>query len=112
MRNLLLLTALMVSALPVKADDRELGNRAHVIGALAAAECGVRTELFTRKKADELISTYINENPQLQSAYSWATTSLKAQTALQVLDPYMNAQCDGFSLSEDESERLIGPYLD
>ena len=111
MRSLLLLTALMVSALPVKADDQELGNRAHVIGALAATECLVRKGDMTEEQAKELMNVYVSKNPELDAAYSWATTSLKAQTALQVLSPYMNAQCDGFSLSEDESERLIGPYL-
>ena len=101
----------MVSALPVKADDTQLLHRSTVVGALAATECLVTKGDITEEQAKELMNVYVSKNPELDAAYSWATTSLKAQTALQVLSPYMNAQCDSFSLSEDESERLITPYL-
>ena len=112
MRSCLLLTALMVLASPVKADDTLLLNRAGIVGALAAADCNVRNGEITEKQARKLMKEYVNENPGLNAAYSWAKTSDKAWEAAQALVPHMTADCNGFTISQDEAGRIIKPYLE
>tara|TARA_B100001063_G_scaffold202347_1_gene196068 strand:+ start:194 stop:532 length:339 start_codon:yes stop_codon:yes gene_type:complete len=111
MKALLLLTALMVSALPVKADDTRFLNRSTVVGALAGTDCFVRKGKMTEEEAKEVINYMLSVYPELNAAYSWALSSDKASKAVQVILPYLNSDCNKMSLSEDEAQRLIGPYL-
>ena len=111
MKNLLLLTALMVSVLPVEAEDTQLMNRARVIGAFAGAECGVRIGMFTQEQADDRVQDYINNHPHLNTAYSWATTSNKAMEAVQALTSHMDSECN-FTISQYEAGKLMVPYLE
>ena len=112
--RLAIITALVTIATgsPVKAEDTQLGYRAHVVGAMASAECFVRNKGFTQEQVDDLLKDYINNHPQLKLAYSWATRSPKAKEALQVLRPYMASDCDDINLSDEEAGKLIHPYLE
>ena len=111
MRNLLLLTALMVSAIPLKADDTRLLHRSTVIGAFAAAECLVSKGEIIEEQAKALMNEYGSENPELNAAYLWALPSDKVSKGLQALVPHLNSDCDDHTVSEDEALRLVGPYL-
>ena len=55
---------------------------------------------------------FIGENPELNATYSWALSSDKAWEAVQALAPHMNSQCNDLTISEEEAQRLIKPYLD
>ena len=112
MKALLLLTALMVSALPAKADDTRFINRAGMIGAITNVDCHVRKGDITEEQAREISKKYANKYPELNAAYSWAITSYKALEAVQALAPHMNSECDEINLSEEELNQLIKPYLD
>lgn len=112
MKALLLLTALMVSALPAKADDTRFTNRFRMIGAMTYATCRVRKGDITEEQAREISKKYANKYPELNAAYSWAITSYKALEAVQALAPHMNSECDDINLSEEEFHQLIKPYLD
>ena len=111
MKNLLLLTALMVSALPVKAVDTRLLNRSTVVGALAGVDCQVRKGKMTEEEGKELMNIFISFNPELKDAYSWALSSEKASKAVQVVTPYVKADCKASTIPEDEVQRLLRPYL-
>ena len=111
MRILLLLTALMVPALQVKAEDTQLIKRAQVIGALAGAECGVRTGMFTQEEADDRVQNYIINHPHINTAYSWITTSDKAMEAVQALTSHMDSDCN-ITISQYEAGKLMIPYLE
>ncbi len=112
MKALLLLTALMVSALPVKADDTGFENRLEMIGILTSADCVVKNGAMTEEQASELIQRIVNDNPNLNTAYSWAITSNKATEAVEIMVTYMNSHCNDLTISEEEAARLIRPYLD
>ena len=112
MKALLLLTALMVSALPAKADGTQFTNRVRMIGAMTYATCRVRKGDRTEEQARELSKKYVNKYPEVKAAYSWAITSYKALEAVQALAPHMNSECDEINLSEEELNQLIKPYLD
>ena len=107
-----LLTALMVSALPVKADDTGFENRLEMIGILTSADCVVKNGAMTEEQASELIQRIVNDNPNLNTAYSWAITSNKATEAVEIMVTYMNSHCNDLTISEEEAARLIRPYLD
>jgi len=111
MRNLLLLTALMVSTLPVKADDTRLAYRAGMVSVIAAANCHVGKGDITEEQAREIVKEFVNENPEANPAYLWAKTSDKASEAVQALAPYLDLECDNVTLSDDEYRRLLMPYL-
>ena len=111
MKALLLLTALMVSALPAKADDTRTLNRAKVVGALMRADCAVRNGDITEEQARERMQGYINENPDLNTAYSWATISDKGMEAVKALVPYLTPDCD-ITLSQYRAGLLMIPYLE
>ena len=111
MKALLLLTALMVSALPVKADETRLPYRAGMVSAIVAANCLVGKGDITEEQAKEIVKGFVNESPVLNAAYSWASTSDQASKAVKALAPYMNLECDGVILSDDEYKRLLLPYL-
>ena len=112
MKTILLLAALVMSSVPVKADDTRLFHRSTVVGALAFTECLVRKGEITEKQAKELMNEYVSENPELNAAYSWSLTSDKVSKAVQALVPHMNSECDEINLSEEELNQLIKPYLD
>ena len=112
MKALLLLTALMVSALPAKADDTRFTNRFRMIGAMTYATCRVRKGDITEEQAREISKKYANKYPELNAAYSWALSSDKATEAVQIMVTYMNAQCNDLTISEEEAQRLMKPYLD
>ena len=111
MKTLLLLTALMVSALPVKADDTRLLNRETVVGALAGVDCQVRNGKMTEEEGKELMNIYLSFNPDLKDAYSWALSSDKASKAVQAVTPYVKSDCKTTTISEDEVQQLLRPYL-
>ena len=112
MKALLLLTALMVSALPAKADDTQFTNRKNAIGLIIGADCLVRNGWMTEERTREMTQEIVNKSPELNAAYSWATTSNKATQAVQTMAPYMNSECDNLTISEEEAQRLLKPYLD
>ena len=111
MKAVLLLTALMVSALPVKADDTRLLNRETVVGALAGVDCQVRNGKMTEEEGKELMNIYLSFNPDLKDAYSWALSSDKASKAVQAVTPYVKSDCKTTTISDDEVQRLLRPYL-
>ena len=112
MKALLLLTALMVSALPAKADDTRFRNRLEMLGILTSADCIVKNDALTEEQASELIQEVVNDKPHLNAAYSWALSSDKATEAVETMVIYMNAHCNDLTISEEEAARLIRPYLD
>ena len=79
---------------------------------LMKAKSHLRNGEITEKQARELMKEYVNENPGLNAAYSWAKTSYKAWEAAQALVPHMTADCNGFTISQDEAGRIIKPYLE
>ena len=111
MKTLLLLTALMMSSLPVKADDTRLLNRETVVGALAGVDCQVRNGKMTEEEGKELMNIYLSFNPELKDAYSWALSSDKASKAVQAVTPYVKSDCKTTTISDDEVQRLLRPYL-
>ena len=111
MKTILLLAALVMSSVPVKAEDTRIKNRAQVVGALADAECLVKYGKLPKEKVYEMIRFYINDHPQLIAAYSWALVSPKAKTLVKKLLPYQGFDCTGLMLSEEEADRLMLPYL-
>ena len=111
MKTILLLAALVMSSVPVKADDTRLLHRSKVVGALAFAECLVRKGEITEKQAKELMNEYVSENPELNAAYSWSLTSDKVSKAVEALVPQSSSDCGELTISEDEALRLAGPYM-
>ena len=111
MRNLLLLTALMVSALPVKAVDTRLGNRLKLIAFLSYAECYVRTGMYSKEVVDKQFQSLLNANPHLNAEYLWASTSPKVKQVLQELSPHMNSKCDNYNISDDQLREVFSPIL-
>ena len=115
MKSKLAIIAALVSiaiGLPVKADDTQFTNRKNAIGLLTGADCLVRNGWMTEEQTRELIQAALNNNPELNAAYSWATTSDKATQAVQIMAPYMNSECNNLTISEEEAQRLMKPYLD
>ena len=111
MKTILLLAALVMSSLPVKAEDTRIKNRIFVVGMLARVDCAVRYQGYDPELAKERIQEYVNENPHLKAAYIWGTTSDKAMEAVQALRPYHGFDCSGFILSEEKVDQLMLPYL-
>ncbi len=97
--------------LPAKADDTRTLNRAKVVGELTRADCAVRNGDITEEQARDRLQAYINENPDLNTAYSWATTSEKGMDAVKVLVPYLTSDCD-LTLSQYRAGLLMIPYLE
>jgi len=101
----------MVSALPVKADDTRLLNRETVVVALAGVDCQVRNGKMTEEEGKELMNIYLSFNPDLKDAYSWALSSDKASKAVQAVTPYVKSDCKTTTISDDEVQQLLRPYL-
>ena len=112
MKFLPVVGALLLSTSPAKADDTRFSNRLQMVGVLTSADCLVRKGEITEEQAGELIQVVLNKNPQLNDAYSWATTSDKATKAVQTMVPYMNSDCNDITISEEEAQRLMKPYLE
>ena len=98
-----------MSSLPVKADDTRLLNRETVVGALAGVDCQVRNGKMTEEEGKELMNIYFN--PDLKDAYSWALSSDKASKAVQAVTPYVKSDCKTTTISDDEVQQLLRPYL-
>ena len=79
MKTLLLLTALMVSALPVKAENTQPRNRLELIAFLSYAECYVATGMYSKEVVDKNFQSLLNVNPHLKAEYSWISTSPKVK---------------------------------
>ena len=112
MKFLPVVGALLLSTSPAKADDTRFSNRLQMVGVLTSADCLVRNGWMTEELTRELIQAALNNNPELNAAYSWATTSDKATKAVQTMVPYMNSDCNDITISEEEAQRLMKPYLD
>lgn len=112
--KLVIITALVTIAigLPAKADDTRFINRAGMIGAITNVDCHVRKGDITEEQAREIMKEYANKSSELNATYSWALSSDKAWEAVQALAPHMNSECNDLTISEEEAQRLIKPYLD
>ena len=112
--KLVIITALVSIAvgLPVKAVDTRIDTRSQVVRALASAECLVKYGHFTREQVYEMIQLYINDNPQLSAAYSWALVTPTAKALVKELGPYVGFDCRGLIFSEEEADRLMLPYVE
>ena len=104
--------ATIAIGLPAKADDTRFTNRVRMIGAMTYATCRVRKGDITEEQAREISKKYANKYPELNAAYSWALSSDKATEAVQIMVTYMNAQCNDLTISEEEAQRLMKPYLE
>ena len=115
MKSKLAIIAALVSlaiGLPAKANDTRFSNRLTMVGVLTSAACVVRNGEMTEEQARELIQEIVNANPDLNTAYSWATRSDKATEAVQIMVPYMNSECNDLTISEQEAQRLVKTYLE
>ena len=115
MKSKLPIIAALVSiaiGLPVKADDTQFTNRLEMIKMLTSADCIVKNDALTEEQASELIQEVVNDKPHLNAAYSWALSSDKATEAVETMVIYMNAHCNDISISEEEAQRLMKPYLE
>ena len=115
MKSKLAIIAALVSiaiGLPAKADDTQFANRLQMVGVLTSAACVVRNGEMKEEQARELIQGIVNNQPGLNAAYSWATTSDRATEAVQTMVPYMNSECNDLTISEEEAQRLIKTYLE
>ena len=115
MKSRLAIIAALVSiaiGLPAKANDTRFSNRLTMVGVLTSAACVVRNGEMTEEQARELIQEIVNANLDLNTAYSWATTSDKAKEAVQIMVPYMNSECNDLTISEQEAQRLVKTCLE
>ena len=107
-----LLAAFGCTGLPSKAIDENLENKLTVVGILAGADCVVRNRGSDPEQVNKRIQGLIDENPHLKAAYIWVTTSDKAEEAVQALRPYHTSDCDDLTLSNEEANSLVAPYLE
>ena len=112
MKFLPVVGALLLSISPVKAEDTRIKNRIFVVGMLARVDCAVRYQGYDPELAKERIQEYVNENPHLKAAYTWGTASDKAMEAVHALRPYFLSDCNDLTLSAEEANRLVAPYLE
>ena len=111
MKNLSLLTALMVSALPVKAENTQPRNRLELIAFLSYAECYEATGMYSKEVVDKQFQSLLNANLHLNAEYLRASKSPKVKQVLQELSPHMNSQCDNYTISDDQLREIFSPIL-
>ena len=107
-----LVAAFACTGLPSKAIDKNFENKLTVVGILAAVDCFVRNKGYDPEQANKIIEGWINENPHLKVAYTWGTASDKATEAVHALRPYFKSECNDLTLSAEEANRLVAPYLE
>ena len=66
---------------------------------------------MTEEEGKELMNIYLSFNPELKDAYSWALSSDKESKAVQAVTPYVKSDCKTTTISEDEVQQLLRPYL-
>ena len=107
-----LVAAFACTGLPSKAKDKDLENTLTVVGILAGVDCHVKNKGYDPEQANKIIEGWINENPHLKAAYTWGTASDKAMEAVHALRPYFLSDCNDLTLSAEEANRLVAPYLE
>ena len=94
-------------------EQKEVFDRSHVLAVMTVVQCWVKLGRITEEKGNEFLQKHTQEDiPHAKAAYEWAQNpdNDNARAAVEVLLPYLGADCEG-AMSNEDLIKLLQPYL-
>ena len=107
------LASIACTGLPLQAHQKEVFDRSHVLAVMTVVQCWVKLGRITEEKGNEFLQKHTQEDiPHAKAAYEWAQNpdNDNARAAVEVLLPYLGADCEG-AMSNEDLIKLLQPYL-